>query len=555
MPIFESCIASGDDLHFHDKRQQLRDAAIGKFLILLRFNLDASTTGKQILDACQHDPEQQHAYEIVNAVLGVKSPATLMKRANALLAFTRWFVRFGSAEINPFQEHVVWEYFQYLKSSGAPATKADTMLSSLRFAFHVLGFSCLSGALSSRRLIGACELMLAGKRLLRQALALSVQQVLILHGILADEGRHIVDRALVAYILFALYGRCRNSDLLAINALTPDFNEEGGYVIITTCNHKSGRMASLKTRLLPIVLPARGVDGSVWAAKALDVMSRAGCPSFGSHGGPLMPAPANGFGDFMQRGLRSAEVSNILRSFLGIDVADKTRDEEIVSSHSLKATLLSWAAKFGLSSQTRSLLGRHTSCLNETFAIYSRDLACAPVAELQKVIDAVHGGTFSPDCERSKFFKQPVFEPASELGAPVKKEHGGDDSVIVISDSEDGDMPGFDAVENSALEHNVFERDSHGDDGSDSESSSNYAGSSDDSEEVAVQPRVKRFRVRIPASESWFVHAKSSLVHRFNGDVHNDVKFLVCGKRLTAAYSPCTEATAWNTLCKSCNRK
>ena len=141
MPVFEACVSSGDDSHFHSKRQQLRDAAIGKFLVLLRYNLDASITGKQILDECQHDQQQQRAYEIVDAVLGVKSPATLIKRANALLAFTRWFAREGKTESNPFQESVVWEYFQYLKSSGAPATKADTMMSSLRFAFHILGFS------------------------------------------------------------------------------------------------------------------------------------------------------------------------------------------------------------------------------------------------------------------------------------------------------------------------------------------------------------------------------------------------------------------------------
>ena len=86
-------------------------------------------------------------------------------------------------------------------------------------------------------------------------------------------------------------------------------------------------------------------------------------------------------------------------------------------------------------------------------------------------------------------------------------------------------------------------------------SSSSSAASSDDPETAAAQPRVKRFRARIPDREEWFVHSKSHLVHRFNGDSHNDVKFLVCGKRLTDSYSRCTEATAWNTLCKSCNRK
>ena len=87
---------------------------------------------------------------------------------------------------------------------------------------------------------------------------------------------------------------------MAIHTLTPDFGVEGGYVIITTCNHKSGRMAALKTRLLPIVVPARGVDGSIWTYTALKVTTRV------FNEGPLLPAPSNGFGDFMQRGLRSS---------------------------------------------------------------------------------------------------------------------------------------------------------------------------------------------------------------------------------------------------------
>ena len=67
-------------------------------------------------------------------------------------------------------------------------------------------------------------------------------------------------------------------------------------------------------------------------------------------------------------------------------------------------------------------------------------------------------------------------------------------------------------------------------------------------------PRVKRFRARIPVDEKWYVHSKSRLVHRFEGG-HEGPQILVCGKRLTKAYEPCTEATAWNVLCRSCNRR
>ena len=92
-----------------------------------------------------------------------------------------------------------------------------------------------------------------------------------------------MDRAVVAYILFAIYGRCRNSDLLMIHSVEPDFTGDGGFVIIQTCNHKTGRLAMLKTRLMPIVVPARGVDGHVWVGDALKAFADAGVGSSDSH--------------------------------------------------------------------------------------------------------------------------------------------------------------------------------------------------------------------------------------------------------------------------------
>ena len=574
-PVFEKCISSCDELQYHEKRLKLRDAAIGKLLIVLNQNLEVSSTGRHLMQLGRGDDAHVEASEIVSAVVGLKSPATLVKRANSLLAFMRWCSWVGKDACSVFQESVVWEYFQHLKSTGAPASKADSMLSAVRFAFYVLGFDCLGVAVSSRRLIGASELMLAGKRLLRQALVLTVAQVKRLHSILVDRGRHLIDRVIVVHILFALYGRCRHSDLLDIHDIGCDFDDQGGFVTLSTCSHKTGRVASLKTRLMPIVIPARGVDGSIWPSQALEVLKVAGCLPMNPINGPLVHAPAGGNGTFMKRGLRSTEVSKALRCFLELPEPVPGCDVEVISSHSLKATLLSWAARFGLSPQTRSLLGRHTSCLNETFAIYSRDLTCAPVAELQKLIDAISAGEFEPDGERSKFFRKPV--PGVEVAqqTPVKDECSDTGDFILIHDSPESvneneaqvNLPEGDGGFNlqglqrgdqaSGLNDGDKDADSNGEPISDSASSSDGSdGSSSDGPDLgAVQHRVKRFRARIPADEKWFVHCKSHLVHRFDGNQHNDVKFLVCGKRLTDSYQLCTEATAWNTLCRSCNRR
>eukprot|EP00435_Cladocopium_sp_Y103_P035961 s405_g9.t1 len=572
-PVHTIFVKCSDDVQFHVKRQQMRDAAIGKLLIVVRHCLLASSTGRHIIALGTDVQQQAGAHEIVDAVVGIRSSATLVKRANSLLSFLRWFAKQGIDDVNPFDEKYIWMYFQFLRETCAPATRADSALSAFRFACHILGFECLSAAVKSRRLVGACELMLAGKRLLRQAKPLTVLQIGKLHTLLNDVDVNIVDRAVVAYILFALYGRCRNSDLQMIHSLQCDYNEDGGFVIIETCNHKSGRKAALKTKLMPIIVPARGVDGTVWVDSALKVFDCACVDLQNPIDGPLMHAPLEGVGSFMSRGFRSNEVSSMLRRFLELDEPGPGNQEEIVSSHSLKATMLAWCSRYGLSPASRSMLGRHTSSLNETYAIYSRDLVCAPVAELQKVIDAVCQGAFHPDSQRSEFFRPPVngdcenreadrcagnsgvytpapstpYEPSvaegfekigemiprvsEELASPALSHPGTDDA---FADQKDAVMYNSD---------------------SDSSSSNGDEMSSDDSDMVEPPARVKRFRAKIPKEEKWYVHSKSHLVHRFEGNMHNDVSFLVCGKVLSSAYILCTEATAWNVLCRSCNRR
>jgi hypothetical protein len=311
-PIFSACVGSTDDGPFNAVQSKLHNAAVQKFLIVLRYDLESNATGKHILALGGETAQLQGAHKIVEAVLGTRAPSTLVKRANSLLSFLRWFDRTGMTDVVPFSETCIWRYLQQLKDEDAPCTKGSSALSAFRFAHHILGFEDLGPALVSRRLVGICELMLSKKRLLKQARVLTVAQVKGLHKSLRDVNLHVMDRAVVAYILFAIYGRCRNSDLLMIHSVEPDFTGDGGFVIIQTCNHKTGRLAMLKTRLMPIVVPARGVDGHVWVGDALKAFADAGVVHQTPIDGPLLPAPLGEPGLFMQRGLRASEVSSMV---------------------------------------------------------------------------------------------------------------------------------------------------------------------------------------------------------------------------------------------------
>ncbi len=71
-----------------------------------------------------------------------------------------------------------------------------------------------------------------------------------------------------------------------------------------------------------------------------------------------------------------------------------------VSNHSLKTTMLSYAARRGLSMDIRLQLGNHTSS-HKMGLTYSRDCAAASLMALEQMLCEIKTGLFSPDETRS----------------------------------------------------------------------------------------------------------------------------------------------------------
>lgn len=150
-PLHLNVISSVDDGKFMDKRSELKDTAVGKLLIVVHHCLLASECGRHIIALGNGPRQEQGAADVIHAVVGVKSPYTLAKRANSLLSFLRWVANQGIDDVNPFTEDVVWRYMVSLRDSCAAPTKGDSMLSAIRFARHVLGFESLDSACNSKR--------------------------------------------------------------------------------------------------------------------------------------------------------------------------------------------------------------------------------------------------------------------------------------------------------------------------------------------------------------------------------------------------------------------
>ena len=101
-------------------------------------------------------------------------------------------------------------------------------------------------------------------------------------------------------------------------------------------------------------------------------------------------------GTFTVRALTSAEGSSMMNDYMGI----KKGDAAETMSHSLKATTLVWAARFGMDEPSRLLLGHHSTKEN-SLACYRRDLLAKPLRELGVMLLSIRNGQFLPDGTRS----------------------------------------------------------------------------------------------------------------------------------------------------------
>ena len=192
---------------------------------------------------------------------------------------------------------------------------------------------------NSRRIAGQSHIQLSLKAPARQARPLTVNEVRVLHNIADGEMYSKVDRCIASSLLLLMYGRCRVSDVNYIHEILHDLTGGTGFLEISTRYHKAARTAQQKAMLLPIVISSCGVVQLPWVHARINNRKACGLPTSGLVQGALLPAPALGeHVAWLKRPLSPGEVTNILKGFLQCS-------DQNLSSHSLKATTLSWAAK------------------------------------------------------------------------------------------------------------------------------------------------------------------------------------------------------------------
>ncbi|CAK8986071.1 unnamed protein product [Durusdinium trenchii] len=308
--------------------------------------------------------------ESIKDALGPKATSTIHARASPVLQYIQ-FCKDRGIEPFPLVEHTCYDYVK--SCEGRAATYTRSFLLSLSFANYHFGVQGADVVLGSSRIRGLVNTLFAQKRKLVQRPPLTVNQI-----------------------------RLRFSDGQQICQLTLDQQDDGfGFVEALAAKTKTSVSLDRKTRHLPVAVPLLAFGDAQWLPTWLDLRQK----ELGAQANsidefiPLLPSPTMKGWSKMPLGVTSG--ANWLRSLLqGVEPEKGTP----VGTHSLKATLLSMSAKYGMNHGVRKLLGYHAGSKNQSMLCYSRDAMAEPLRQMCQMIQEVKAGRFLPDCSRSGRF-------------------------------------------------------------------------------------------------------------------------------------------------------
>ncbi len=363
--------------------------------------------------------------DAVSSCLAAKATSTLQKRYCAMKRFVQWAMQSGR-QIFPVEEHVAYSYVVSLREEPtSSASSGQSFFEALHFTASLLGMKHNLAEVGDQRIKGVAEELARSGIAMQQAVALTVDQVKKLEA-LACLAEDLADTLTLGSMLIMMYGCARHSDLARAKTLIWDYDademdknamEPVGYIELQVLGHKTARSVKMKRTYMPVVAPMLSLSGHPWflawaqARKAFDLEFE------GEVKTPLL-CRFNESGQPMAREVTSAETGRLLRAALGV-VETKPN---LVRSHSLKVTTLSWAAKGGMDLPSRRILGHHLDPGAKAAEIYGRDSISAALRKMCKLLALIKQGRFCPDSSRSGRFRN--------MGEAPEREREGADSNL-----------------------------------------------------------------------------------------------------------------------------
>ena len=331
--------------------------------------------GKALLqEQVETDPNEGSA--VLRDSLGIKSPRTVIKRAQTLLQYLSW-LQMHVPGWSPWDRKHCLQYLAYEEHARSSASRGMTLLEPFRFARFVL------------------EIPISEQH--KPARPSKVVEVAALEKLIASHSNPI-DVYMLGAVFFAVLSRSRWSDLKMIHQLwieKVEFSGElYGFVEARTRYHKTATTLAKKQRFMPLVAPFLGVTNIDWTKHWVQAMESLGVSMESEPFGALCKAPSHD-GSLCRRSCSTEEIGTFLNKVL------KTNQETGVTSLSLKHTTLSWCAAYGMDEPARTLLGHHELQGAKAMTVYSRDLLTRPLQLSCSMLANIRMDHFRPDESRT----------------------------------------------------------------------------------------------------------------------------------------------------------
>jgi len=162
---------------------------------------------KQVAADFQRDASGDLASETWRSAFGVKSPATLLKRAAAVKQYfnCHWHEMIGfDCDPLPLREAQVWDYCMWLREtrqhSSRGYTTPSSFLETVRFMKFTLGLVATEEILQSKRLLGFAAIEKRRKWPTVQSPPMELEHLQRLHSIV-ETGSCTIDRLGAAVLL------------------------------------------------------------------------------------------------------------------------------------------------------------------------------------------------------------------------------------------------------------------------------------------------------------------------------------------------------------------
>ena len=417
----------------------LRVRALGHFRKLICSDLKGTSVGMSLLDKAGKLCDEEDFASTVSDCLAHKATGTLLKRASSMARFFSWIVHHRGASCFRPTEQDLYDYMQHLRRSGAGATAAAHFEQAFRMRHEVLGMLHVDiKQVLSARVTGAAHSMFLTKRKLVQVPAFSVEAVKIFEDICINS-EHMHKRVIAGAILFCIFACARWFDSMHIDDIWKNSFATMVLLEADTEKHKTSMSKEAKTRLLPFVCLGRFLESKAWGTSFIEAREHFGLAK------PFLPSWNESSQTFGQHRMTTCESTCWIHELL--EGSMNIREVLKFSSHSCKATLLTWAGMCNLfTREERTLLGHHVEAQTRSSTTYSRDAQVMLQYKVSKLISMIRTGKLKPDASRAERLSMMI--EADEDGGdnvpaeePVKYLPSEDDSEDVRSPCAELDLP------------------------------------------------------------------------------------------------------------------